>query len=61
MNEPADFTQEPMDDLQDELRWDELFKRTQPQLAAAAQRARQQITAGMASPADTNQNGGPAT
>ena len=61
MNEPANAAQEPMKDLQDELRWDELFKRTQSQLNAAAWRARQQITAGMATPTDANQHGGPAT
>jgi hypothetical protein len=43
-----------MEDLQDELRWDELFKRTQPQLAVAARRARQQIAAGMATPMEYN-------
>lgn len=58
MNEPADTVQEPMEDLQDELRWDELFKRTQPQLIAAARRAKQQIAAGKAPPTDTNQHGG---
>jgi hypothetical protein len=41
-----------MEDLQDELRWDELFKRTQPQLVAAARCARQQIAAGMGTPMD---------
>ncbi|MEI2689684.1 MAG: hypothetical protein V9H69_08205 [Anaerolineae bacterium] len=55
MNEPADPTQEPMEDLQDELRWDELFKRTQPQLSAAARRAQQQMAAGMATPMDYSQ------
>ena len=60
MNEPANLTQEPMEDLQDELRWDELFRRTQPQLAAAARRAKQQIAAGMATPMDCSQQGGQA-
>lgn len=55
MNEPADPTQEPMEDLQNDLRWDDLFKRTQPQLSAVARRARQQIAAGMATPMDYNQ------
>lgn len=44
-----------MEDLWDELHWDELFKRTQMQLAVAARRARQQIAAGMATPMDYNQ------
>jgi len=52
MNEPADISQERMEDLQDELRWNELFKHTQPQLAVAARRARQQIATGMATPMD---------
>ena len=30
-------------DLQDELAWDDLFKRTQPQLVAAARRAKEEI------------------
>ncbi len=30
-----------LDDWQDEARWDEQFKKTQPQLVAAARRARQ--------------------
>lgn len=55
MNEPVDPTQESMENLQDELRWDELFRRTQPHLTAAARRARQQIAAGMATPMDYNQ------
>jgi len=41
--------------LQDELQWDALFKRTQPQLIAAARRAKQQIAAGEATPVDSNQ------
>ena len=55
MNQPADPAQELIKDLQDELRWDELFKRTQSQLNAAAWRAKQQITAGMATPMDYSQ------
>jgi hypothetical protein len=55
LNEPADSTQEPVEDLQDELRWDSLFARTQPQLSAAARHAKQQIAAGMATPMDYNQ------
>ncbi len=48
----VDHLREYMEDLQDELRWDSLFKRTQPQLAAAARRAKQQIAEGKASPMD---------
>lgn len=32
--------------LQDDLQWDATFKKTQPQLLAAARRARQEIAAG---------------
>lgn len=39
-------------DLQDDMRWDELFRRTQAQLAAAARRAKQEISAGQAQPMD---------
>jgi hypothetical protein len=40
-------------DLQDEVRWDTLFKETQPQLIAAARRARQEIAQGHAQPMDS--------
>jgi len=42
-------------DLQDEVRWDTLFKETQPQLIAAARRARQEIAQGLAKPMDYDQ------
>ena len=42
-------------DLQDELEWDNLFKRTQSQLAAAARRAKQEIAKGNAQPLDANE------
>lgn len=42
-------------DLQDELQWDSLFERTQPQLAAAARRAKQEIAQGHAQPMDYEQ------
>jgi hypothetical protein len=38
--------------LQDEFQWDATFKRTQPQLIAAARRAKQEIAAGLAVPLD---------
>ncbi len=41
-----------MQELQDDLRWDSLYKKTQPQLIAAAQRARQEIASGLAKPLD---------
>jgi len=39
-------------DLQDELQWDALFKRTQDKLVAAARRVRKEIAAGKAEPMD---------
>ena len=39
LNEPIGIAQEHMKDLEDELRWGSLFKKTQPQLIAAARRA----------------------
>ena len=42
-------------ELQDELWWDASFKKTQPQLIAAAQRARKEIAAGQARPLDLDQ------
>lgn len=41
-----------LEDLREELLWDDLFKRTQPQLTAAAKRAKQEIAAGHAKPMD---------
>jgi len=39
-------------DLQDELQWDAVVKATQPQLVAAARRAKQAIAQGQATPLD---------
>ncbi len=41
---------EYLEEVQDELRWDALFKKTQPQLVSAARRARQEIARGLAKP-----------
>ena len=41
--------------LQDELQWDATFKRTEPQLLAAARRAKKEIAAGRATPLDHRQ------
>lgn len=48
----VDHLREYLEDLQDELRWDGLFKGTQSQLMAAARRARQEIADGRATPMD---------
>lgn len=44
--------QEYLDDLLDDLPWDETFARTQDQLAAMADQARRDIAAGLAEPFD---------
>ena len=43
---------EYLEDLQDERQWEASFKKTQPQLVAAARRAKQEIAAGQAEPLD---------
>ena len=48
----VEHLREYLEDLQDELRWDNLFKRTQPQLVAAARRAKREIAEGRAEPMD---------
>lgn len=51
----VEHLREYLTDMQDELAWDAQFKRTQPQLTAAARRARQQIAEGLAQPLDYDQ------
>ena len=51
----AEHLREYLADMQDELVWDFQFKRTQPQLIAAARRARQQIAEGKAQPLNYDQ------
>ncbi len=46
----VDHLREYLDDLRDELQWDTLYKTTQPGLAAAADRARQEIAQGLSVP-----------
>ena len=46
---------EYLEDLRDELQWDTLFKKTQPQLIAAARRAKKEIAEGLAQPMDYDQ------
>jgi hypothetical protein len=48
----VEHLREYLADLQDELEWDRLFERTQPQLVAAARRAKQEIAEGHAQPLD---------
>jgi DNA phosphorothioation-dependent restriction protein DptG len=46
----VDHLREYIEDLRNEEAWDAAFQRTQAQLAAAGQRARQQIDQGEATP-----------
>jgi hypothetical protein len=51
----VEHLREYLEDLQDELQWDTLFKKTQPQLIAAARRAKKEIAEGLAQPMDYDQ------
>ena len=51
----AEHLREYIEDLRDELQWDETFKKTQSQLVTAARRAKQEIAAGQAKPLDPDQ------
>lgn len=51
----AEHLREYLQDLKDEAKWDELFQKTQPGLVAAAQRAREQIAAGLAKPLELDE------
>jgi hypothetical protein len=42
----VEHLREYFEEIQDERRWDALFEKTQPQLIAAAKRAKRQIAAG---------------
>jgi len=48
----VEHLREYLEDLRDESEWNDLFKRTQPQLAAAAQRAKKEMAQGLAKPMD---------
>ena len=51
----VEYLREYILELQDEIRWDTLFKRTQDKLVTVAQRARNEIAAGKAEPMDLGQ------
>jgi len=51
----VEHLREYLEDLQDELKWDALFKKTQPQLLAAARRAKKEISEGLAQALDIDQ------
>jgi thymidylate kinase len=48
----VEHLREYLEDIQDELQWDEIFEKTQAQLVAAARRAKHEIAAGLAQPLD---------
>ncbi|OUL23161.1 hypothetical protein BV378_22065 [Nostoc sp. RF31YmG] len=48
----AEHLREYIDDLQDEIQWNESFQRTQQDLIAAARRAKQEIAEGKATAID---------
>ena len=48
----VEHLREYIEEIKDEMRWDALFQRTQPQLVAAARRAKKQIAEGKAEPMD---------
>jgi hypothetical protein len=51
----VEHLREYLQELEDEMKWDTLFKNTQPQLIAAARRARQEMAQGLAQPLDLEQ------
>jgi len=54
-NQIVEHLQDYVAEVQDEIQWDVSFNKAQEQLIAAAQRARQEISAGDAEPLDYNQ------
>lgn len=53
-NQAVEHLREYLADLQDEMRWDNLFQKTQAQLIAAARRAKEEKAKGQAQPMDYN-------
>ena len=54
-NHIVDHLRQYLADLQDEMQWDKKFEKTESQLRIAAQKARQEITEGQATPLDFDQ------
>ncbi|RAM51434.1 MAG: hypothetical protein C6Y22_11580 [Hapalosiphonaceae cyanobacterium JJU2] len=54
-NQIAEHLREYVQDLYDELKWDNSFKKTQQKLVEAAKLAKQEIAQGLAQPMDYNQ------
>ena len=53
-NQIVEHLREYIAELEDELRWEVSFNRTQEQLVAAARQAKQEIAEGKAEPMDLN-------
>lgn len=53
-NQAVEYLREYLAELQDEMRWDSLFQKTQAQLIAAARRAKEEKAKGQAQPMDYN-------
>lgn len=51
----VDLLQEYLLEIEDDLEWDALFQRMRPQLAAAGERAREEIVQGETQPLDYDQ------
>jgi hypothetical protein len=51
----AEHLREYIDDLQDEMRWNQSYQRTQSKLIAAARRAKHEIAEGQATAMDYDQ------
>ena len=51
----VEHLREYLEDLRGELQWDTLFKKTQPQLVAAARRAKKETAERLAQPMDYDQ------
>jgi DNA-binding transcriptional regulator GbsR (MarR family) len=51
-NQIAQHLHEYVQDLQDEIKWDNSFQKTQNKLVAAAQKAKQEIARGLSQPMD---------
>ena len=54
-NQIVEHLREYISELEDELRWEASFNRTQEKLIAAAHRAKQEIAEGKAEPMDLDQ------
>jgi hypothetical protein len=54
-DQAVEYLRDILAEMQDEIQWDILFKKTENQLIAAAKQAKKEIAAGLAEPMDFNQ------